>query len=128
MGWPRCQSPVPELDTETLAASPARSTSSVRMTSAIGERQMLPRHTNAIRYGVPVAGGRLLTGSRATTRVEDRVEDHQRDRDHQRGPQCGPEAVDVEAEVDAVRDPAGQQKHERVDDDQHQAQGDHYQG
>ena len=54
-----CQSPVPQLVTSTFAASPAPSTSSERITLAIGERQMLPRQTNAIRYGEPVGAGRL---------------------------------------------------------------------
>jgi hypothetical protein len=46
-----CQSPVPVLLTVTSSARPASSISDRVMTSAIGERQMLPRQTKQIRYG-----------------------------------------------------------------------------
>ena len=55
--------PVPALTTATRSASPARSTSRAKTFSAIGERQMLPEHTNTTRYTersspiVPRTGG-----------------------------------------------------------------------
>ena len=52
IGWPTCHGPVPALTTSTSSASPASATRSASTTAAIGERQMLPRHTTAIRYGV----------------------------------------------------------------------------
>jgi hypothetical protein len=44
---PVCQPAVPALATLTRAARPASSTRRVSTTSAIGERQMLPRQTSA---------------------------------------------------------------------------------
>ena len=68
MGAPRCQSPVPALSTSTCPDRPARSSSSRSITSAIGDRQMLPRHTRQTRYGPDAllgAGTRTGASSRA---------------------------------------------------------------
>ena len=44
-GSPVCQSPVPRLSIEIRSSSPASRTSFLKMPSAVGERQMLPRQT-----------------------------------------------------------------------------------
>src|SRR5699024_7803494 len=51
MPSPACQSPVPTLDTVTRSASPASARARRVMASAMGERQMLPVHTNTRRSG-----------------------------------------------------------------------------
>ena len=60
---PRCQSPVPALSTSTLPVRPARSSSARSTTSAMGDRQMLPRQTRQTRY-VPDAMSRCRRGHR----------------------------------------------------------------
>src|SRR5262245_46855123 len=59
MSSPTCQPLVPALSTTTAWSKPASRNRSVSTTSAIGERQMLPRHTTQIRYGCPGADGSL---------------------------------------------------------------------
>ena len=100
---PTCQLPVPELVTSTAEASPARSTSSVSTTSAIGERQMLPRQTK--RDPVRRAGRRGQRGWQRHRRLgagEDDAQHHRDDRDDDRAEHRGAEPVDVEAEVEAA--------------------------
>ena len=48
-GSPTCQPPVPAESISMSASMPASRTSARIAPSAVGERQMLPRHTNRIR-------------------------------------------------------------------------------
>ena len=56
-GLPCSSSEMPPESTSTDEASPARSSSRSRASSAIGERQMLPVHTTAMRYMRSSVGG-----------------------------------------------------------------------
>src|SRR5450432_132037 len=63
-GSPTCQSPVPALEIATRADRPASFTTWRMTASAVGDRQMLPRHTKQTRtttllVGVPGGAVRL---------------------------------------------------------------------
>src|SRR5690625_378405 len=111
VGSPVCQPPVPLELTWTRSARPARDSRSSRTTCAIGERQILPRHTISIRYG-PDPSDLCIAFDRSS---EERVDD----RDNKSAEQRPPESVDMEDdEVYDVGDPFGEQQQDRVDHQQ----------
>ena len=52
-GLPTCHAPVPADSSSMLSCRPLRSTSARITPSAVGERQMLPKHTNSTRFVCP---------------------------------------------------------------------------